>query len=97
MYLHLISVHTLDRLLANFDLLRRRYRIQRDSHDDLHQKLSRSELTKNYLDMELNNLKPNLKRLQAEKGTILRWVCHYVGGMRGGCVTSGWYEGWVSL
>lgn len=59
-------------LLANFDLLRRRYRIQRDSHDDLNQKLRRSEMTKNYLDMELNNLKPNLKRLQVDKGNILR-------------------------
>ncbi|XP_064386508.1 phosphatidylinositol 3-kinase regulatory subunit gamma-like [Halichondria panicea] len=61
-------------LLANFDLLRRRYRIQRDSHDDLNQRLRRSELTKNYLDMELNNLKPSLKRSQAEKGTILRFL-----------------------
>jgi len=46
--------------------------MQRDSHDDLNQKLRRTEMTKNCLDTDLNSLKPEIKRLQAEKGNKLR-------------------------
>ena len=64
--------HTFLSLLQNYELLRRRFRMQRDSHDDLNQKLRRTEMTKNCLDTDLNSLKPEIKRLQAEKGNKLR-------------------------
>ena len=56
----------------NFELLRRRFRIQRDGHNELTLKLARAESTKNCLESELNGLKPEIKRLQAEKGNTLR-------------------------
>ena len=41
----------------------------------MQQKLRRLEMTKNKLDMELNSLKPEIKRIQAEKANKLRCVC----------------------
>ena len=58
--------------MSNYETLTRRVRQQRESCDQLTEKLNRKERTKNSLDMELNNLKPKIKSLQAEKGTILR-------------------------
>ena len=69
---HTPHTHTFLSLLQNYELLRRRFRMQRDSHDDLNQKLRRTEMTKNCLDTDLNSLKPEIKRLQAEKGNKLR-------------------------
>ena len=60
------------RLMSNYETLTRRLRMQNEDCDQLTEKLNRKERTKNSLDMELNNLKPRIKSLQAEKGTILR-------------------------
>ena len=40
----------------------------------MQQRLRRLEMTKNKLDTELNSLKPEIKRLQAEKANKLRCV-----------------------
>ena len=42
----------------------------------MQQKLRRLEMTKNKLDTELNSLKPEIKRLQAEKGNKLRYIIY---------------------
>ncbi len=59
-------------VMANFDVLERRHRINKDSHQELQDKLQRSERTKNCIDTELNNLKPEIKQMQAEKGNLYR-------------------------
>lgn len=61
-------------LMQNYDLLRRRFRMQRDSHDELQSKLHRTEMTKNCIETDLNTLKPEIKRLQQEKGNKMRFL-----------------------
>ena len=70
--------HIHQRLVQNYDLLRRRFHQQRDHQDNMQQKLRRLEMTKNKLDTELNSLKPEIKRLQAEKGNKLRYMLTYI-------------------
>lgn len=59
-------------VMANFQLLERRHRSNKDSHLALQEKLLRSEKTKNCLDTELNSLKPEIKQMQAERGGLYR-------------------------
>ena len=61
-------------LLLNYEMLRRRFRMQRDNNDELNHKLRRSEMTTKSLDTELNSLKPEIKQLQAESANKFRCV-----------------------
>ena len=64
----------ISRVLANFQLLERRHRSNKDSHVQLQDKLVRTERTKNCIDTELNNLKPEIKQMQAERGSFYRYM-----------------------
>lgn len=68
------SAHVKPQLLQNYELLRRRFRSQRDLKDDQQDKLRRTEISKNYLESELNNLKPEIKQLMAEKAKKEKWL-----------------------
>ena len=46
--------------------------MNKDNHIQLQEKLVRTEKTKNCIDTELNGLKPELKQMQAERGSLYR-------------------------
>ena len=56
----------------NYELLQRRFRSNKDTEEELRDKITRTESTKNRVDIDLNNLKPEIKEMQSEKGMLYR-------------------------
>eukprot|EP00731_Ephydatia_muelleri_P038486 Em0779g2a len=61
-------------LMQNFDQLRRRIKLQKDMLQEIQDAVRRKEIDKNFKESDINNLKPEIKLLQTEKGTKLRWL-----------------------
>lgn len=61
-------------LLQNFELLRRRIKAQKDTLQEIQDTVRRKEIDKNFKESDINNLKPEIKLLQTEKGAKLRWL-----------------------
>lgn len=60
--------------MQNFDQLRRRIKLQKDMLQEIQDAVRRKEIDKNFKESDINNLKPEIKLLQTEKGTKLRYA-----------------------
>ena len=64
----------MSRMEDNYRLLERTYHSKKDMHMELQEMLISMERTKNFIDTELNSLKPEIKQMQAERGKLYRRV-----------------------
>ena len=60
--------------MQNFELLKRRTKAQKDQLQEIQDCVRRKEIDKNFKESDVNNLKPEIKQLQSEKGSKMRFV-----------------------
>ena len=70
---------------ANYQILRKEQCSSKDDCDKVKDQLLNREQTKNIINTKLNNLKPEIKQMQTERGNFYRYVQYDVlvkGGLK---------------